>query len=232
MMLEVIATSVADAKLAEAGGSDRIELISGIREGGVTPSFGLIERVLDAVSIPVHVMVRPHANTFCYDEDDLRTMLTDIRTIRELGAAGIVVGALTDERQVDEGALRRVLDVSEGLSVTFHRAFDETVDQMAALRLLARYPQVRRVLTSGGKPSALEAVEQIRTLDRLSRELSITLLAGSGLTVESLGSFLRDTGVSEVHMGTGVRRHSDALQTIDPEKVKAAAAIVAGNAAC
>lgn len=230
MMLEVIATSVADAKLAQAGGANRIELISGIREGGVTPSFGLIERVLDAVSIPVHVMVRPHANTFCYDEDDLRTMLTDIRTIRGLGAAGVVFGALTVERKVDEDVLRRVLAVTEGLSVTFHRAFDETADQLASLRLLGRYPQVRRILTSGGKPSALEAVDQIRLLDRVSRELSITLLAGSGLTVESLGSFLRDTGVSEVHMGTGVRRHFDALQTIDPEKVKAAAAIMAGKA--
>lgn len=225
-MLEVIATSVADAKIAEACGAGRIELISGIREGGVTPSAGLIERVLEAVSIPVHVMVRPHANTFCYDEDDVKAMLTDIRHIRSLGAAGIVVGALTAERQVDESVLARLLDITEGLSVTFHRAIDEAADQEAALRVLARYPQIRRVLTSGGKPSVLDARETVRRLDGLCRELSITLLAGSGLTVDSLEAFLRDTGVKEVHMGTGVRKGGDALQTIDPEKLEAAATIV------
>ncbi|WP_409344372.1 copper homeostasis protein CutC [Paenibacillus sp. MBLB4367] len=227
MLLEVIATSVADARLAETHGADRIELISGIREGGVTPSAGLIEQVLGAVSIPVHVMVRPHANSFCYDEDDLQTMLKDIQLIRKLGAAGIVVGALTAERRVDEAALNRLLDAAEGLSITFHRAIDEAADQEEALRVLGRYPQIRRILTSGGKPSALDAREQIVKLDGLCKELSITLLAGSGLTVDTLDAFIRDTGVSEVHMGTGVRLQGDALRTIDPEKLRAAANIVA-----
>lgn len=227
MLLEVIATSVADAKLAEANGAHRIELISGIREGGVTPSIGLIERVLGAVRIPVHVMVRPHANSFCYDEDDLQTMLADIRTIGKLGAAGIVLGTLTAGREVDEPALKRLLEAAEGLSVTFHRAFDEAADQEAALHVLGGYPQIRRILTSGGKPSALDAVEQIQKLDKLCKERSITLLAGSGLTVDTLASFVRDTGVSEVHMGTGVRLQGDALRTIDPERLQAAASIVA-----
>ncbi|RKN72965.1 copper homeostasis protein CutC [Paenibacillus ginsengarvi] len=231
MMLEVIATSVTDARLAQAGGADRIELISGIREGGVTPSIGLIRQVLAAVTIPVHVMVRPHANTFCYDEDDKLTILADIREIRELGAAGIVFGALTPDRRVDEEVLKRVLAVSGGLSVTFHRAFDEAADLTASLRLLGQYPQIRRVLTSGGQSSVLDAVETIRQLDRLGRELSITLLAGSGLNTASLASFLRETGVSEVHMGTGVRRGSDPLQTVDPDKVRAAADIVAAESA-
>ncbi|WP_135557150.1 copper homeostasis protein CutC [Paenibacillus cymbidii] len=227
MKLEVIATSVADAKLAERCGADRIELISGIREGGVTPSSGLIGRVLDAVAIPVHVMVRPHANSFCYDEDDWQTMLADIRAIRQCGAAGIVVGALTANRLVDEAGLRRVLEAADGLAVTFHRAFDETADQEEALRTLARYPQISRILTSGGKPSALEARETIKRLDSLCRAAGITLLAGSGLTVETLAGFIRDTGVAEVHMGTGVRRGHDGLAPIDSEKLSEAARIVA-----
>lgn len=227
MILEVIATSVADARRAEAGGANRIELISGIREGGVTPSLGLIEQVLEVVSIPVHVMVRPHAQSFRYDEDDVRTMVTDISAIRRLGAAGIVTGALTDDAKVDESVLRRLLAVSEGLSVTFHRAFDETADLPASLRVLGQYPQVRRVLTSGGKPSALDAVKQIQQLDKLGRELSIAVLAGSGLTLEALSVFLRDTGVSEVHMGTAVRRQGDPLQPVESERVEAAARVVA-----
>ncbi|MFD0673548.1 copper homeostasis protein CutC [Cohnella sp. GCM10027633] len=38
MILEVIATTVADAKDASRYGADRIELVTGIAEGGLTPS--------------------------------------------------------------------------------------------------------------------------------------------------------------------------------------------------
>lgn len=230
MILEVIATSVADAKLAQNNGAGRIELISGIGEGGVTPSYGLIEQVLAAVTIPVHVMVRPHANSFCYDEDDLRTMLSDIRVIRSLGPAGIVVGALTPDGRVDEAAMERLLAATEGLSVTFHRAIDDVKDQVQALCTLGQYSGITRILTSGGKPSVLDAVENIQRMDRLCRELSITLLAGSGLKIESLASFLSESGVSEVHLGTGVRVDSSPWKPIDPVRLREAADIVASFA--
>ena len=137
-MLEVIATSVADAVLAQEHGADRIELISGIMEGGVTPSIGLIERVLQAVTIPVHVMVRPHANSFCYNEEDLAVMVRDIDCIRKLGAAGVVLGALTSDKRVDTSALQMLLREIGQTNVIFHRAFDELQDQPSALVELAR----------------------------------------------------------------------------------------------
>ncbi|RXZ82471.1 copper homeostasis protein CutC [Paenibacillaceae bacterium] len=227
MLLEVIATSVLDAKLAEEGGAGRIELISGICEGGVTPSLGLIERVVKSVSIPVNVMVRPHANSFCYDEDDLLTMIRDIQEIRRVGAAGIVLGTLTPAGEVDEAALQRLLEVAGDLSVTFHRAFDEVEDQQSTLRLLSGYRQIDRILTSGGQRSALDAVEPIRQLNRLGEELSIKILAGSGLTIDALPGFIQETGVSEVHLGTGVRSQFAPLQPIDPQLVRAAAAALA-----
>lgn len=225
-MLEVIATSVLDAQLAEMYGADRIELISGIAEGGVTPSLGLIEKVLQTVRIPVHVMVRPHANHFCYDEADLEVMVRDIRLIRDLGAAGIVMGVLGPDGQINLEALKTLLQEAGPLSVTFHRAFDEVRDQPAALRQLARFPAIKRVLTSGGKRSALDAKHEIAELVRQSRELSVRILAGSGLTVETLDEFISQTGVTEVHMGTGVRRNGQALAPIDPDKLKAAAGII------
>ncbi|WP_282939355.1 copper homeostasis protein CutC [Paenibacillus sp. RC67] len=227
MILEVIATSVADARLAQNNGAGRIELISGIGEGGVTPSYGLIEQVLDSVTIPVHVMVRPHANTFCYDEDDIRTMLSDIRVIRSLGPAGIVVGALTPDGRVDEMTMGRLLVEVGGMSVTFHRAVDEVRDQEQALRTLGKYSAIKRILTSGGTPSALDSVKTIQQMNRICKELSITLLAGSGLKLESLASFISKSGVSEVHLGTGVRVDSSPWKPIDPARLRAAADIVA-----
>ncbi|OXS55588.1 copper homeostasis protein [Cohnella sp. CIP 111063] len=226
MILEVIATSVLDAKLAQEYGADRIELISGIVEGGVTPSVGLIEQVVKAVDIPVNVMLRPHANSFRYDEDDLAVMQRDARVIRESGAAGIVMGMLDERGEIDTAALELLLGETGELAVTFHRAFDELADRRAALELLSRYPAIRKILTSGGKPSALDAKEEIAELARLSEGRSLDILAGSGLGLVSLDEFIRLTGVREVHMGTGVRRNGRALEPIDPDKLRAAAEIV------
>lgn len=226
MILEVIGTSVLDAKLAQEYGAGRIELISGIMEGGVTPSYGLIEKVVQSVQIPVNVMVRPHANSFAYDDDDLAVMVRDIRVIRELGASGIVLGTLTPDGQIDESALQLLLSEAGGLSVTYHRAFDELQDLQAGLQQLTRYPSINRVLTSGGKPNVLDARDEIAQLTNRSQGSGITILAGSGITVEALDDFIRDTGVKEVHMGSGVRMNGRGLEAIDPDKLKAAAAIV------
>lgn len=221
MLLEVIATNLTDAKIAEESGADRIELITGILEGGLTPSYGLIEKVVNAVAIPVYVMVRPHSHSFCYSRDDLDTMLADIRTIRKIGADGIVTGALTEARTVDRSILEALLAEAGELDVTFHRAFDEAADQRAALQVLLQYPQITRILTSGGKKSALDAVGEIRELVRLTEHTHLTILAGSGLKIGSLQAFAEQTGVKEVHFGTGVRSNEQALQLLDPEKIEA-----------
>lgn len=71
-VLEVIAVNVEDAKAAEEGGADRIELVSAMSEGGLTPSYGFMEQVLSQVSIPVYVMIRPHSRSFRYSADDIR----------------------------------------------------------------------------------------------------------------------------------------------------------------
>jgi len=227
MILEVIATSVLDAKLAREHGADRIELISGIAEGGVTPSAGLIEQVVKAVDIPVNVMLRPHANSFHYDEDDLAVMLRDVRVIRESGAAGIVMGMLNRRNEkIDTEALELLLGETGKLAVTFHRAFDELEDRRAALQLLSGYPAIRKILTSGGKPSALDAKEEIAELVELSAGKTVDIVAGSGLQLAKLDEFIRHTKVKEVHMGTGVRIDGRALEPIDPVKLRAAAEIV------
>lgn len=227
MILEVIATTVTDAVIAEQAGADRIELISGIKEGGVTPSLGLIEQVVRKVNIPVRVMVRPHANSYCYDAEDLEVMRRDIACIRQTGAAGVVLGVLTPDRQIDWTKLDALIEASGDLPVTFHRAFDEVSDQGLALERLRSYSSITHVLTSGGKPTAPEAAEQIRHLQKQSERSGITILAGSGLSLANLQTFMEQTDVREVHLGTGVRVHGEALAPLDPNKVKAAVDLIA-----
>lgn len=219
MLIEVIATSVEDAKRAEQGGADRLELITGILEGGLTPSWGLIEAVVKSVRIPVNVMVRPHSQSFCYTHDELLVMREDVRVIRELGAAGIVIGMLTDQKRLDQKGLELVLSEADELDVTFHRAFDEASDQLEAARTLLHYPQIRRILTSGGQKSAVDGIDCITQLRQLTDKTQLNILAGSGLSLSNITDFLQKTGVREIHFGTGVREDGQALRYVDPEKV-------------
>ena len=190
-------------------------------EGGLTPSIGLIERAAGSVSIPVNVMVRPHSLSFHYDPYDIQTMLADIRQIRKTGAKGIVIGALTQEGRVDMKLLQALLAEAGELDVTFHRAFDETADMAEALDALSGFPQISRILTSGGLAPAPQAVETIRTLNHLASKTHISLLAGHGLTVEGIGAFVRETGVTEVHFGSAVRTDGHPLKPIDPQRIAA-----------
>jgi len=220
MKLEVIATCVQDALAAEAGGADRLELITAVTEGGLTPGIGMIESVVGAVRIPVHVMVRPHSRSFVYDDYDLDTMAAEIEAISVVGAAGVVLGALSCNGTIDERALEKLLARTGEMSVTFHRAFDELADQLAGLRVLSRYPQVNRVLTSGGLKPAVEAVDQIRKLVEETTGSGLTVLAGHGLTVEGIRHFVRQTGVTEVHFGSAVRLNRSGLAPIDPAQLR------------
>jgi len=221
-VLEVIATDVADAKAAEAGGADRIELVSAMSEGGLTPSIGVIEEAAGSVSIPVYVMIRPHSRSFRYSPDDIRAMLKDVRAARKAGATGIVVGALTERGDVDREPLLALAEEANGMGITFHRAIDESASLTRTLEAAAEIPGIVRVLTSGGKRTAPEAAETLASLRELGLERGVAVMAGSGMTADNLGPFVLRSGITEVHFGSGVRREGSFRHPVDPELVRAA----------
>jgi len=219
VLLEIIATTVADARLAAQAGADRLELVTAMGEGGLTPSVGLIEAVAAAVDIPVNVIVRPHSRSFIYDADDYAVMLRDVRAAKAAGANGVVIGMLTAEGEIDRDGLARTIDAADGLAITFHRAFDEARDLQQALDVLLEFKAVTNVLTSGGKSSVLDAKETLRELVRQASGSHCTVLAGAGLTVDAVAGFVRATQVQAVHFGSGVRVGGNGLAPVDAAKV-------------
>ncbi|MGF6480662.1 copper homeostasis protein CutC [Paraburkholderia sp. JPY419] len=219
VLLEVIATTVADARAAAQAGADRLELVTAMGEGGLTPSVGLIEAVVAAVGIPVNVIVRPHSRSFVYDADDYAVMLCDIRAVKAAGANGIVIGMLDAERTIDREGLARACEAADGLAITFHRAFDEARDLREALDVLLGFEAVTNVLTSGGKPSVLQAQAVVSELVRQVDRSPCTVLAGAGLTVDAVADFVSNTHVEAVHFGSGVRVNGNGLAPVDPAKV-------------
>ncbi|MGF6664101.1 copper homeostasis protein [Paraburkholderia atlantica] len=219
VLLEVIATTVADARAAAQAGADRLELVTAMGEGGLTPSVGLIEAVVAAVGIPVNVIVRPHSRSFVYDADDYAVILRDIRAVKAAGANGIVIGMLDAERAIDREGLARACEAADGLAITFHRAFDEARDLREALDVLLGFQAVTNVLTSGGKPSVLQAQAVVSELVRQADGSPCTVLAGAGLTVDAVADFVSKTHVEAVHFGSGVRVNGNGLAPVDPAKV-------------
>lgn len=225
MLLEIIATSLKDAERAEAGGADRIELVANLELGGLTPDFQLLKSITASVKIPVHVMIRPHARSFHMSSRDIAEMSQSIQQAESNGAAALVFGMLTPNQKIDRVALDQLLAVST-IPITFHRAFDEVDDQVEALEELLEYPRIHDVLTSGGAASALQAIDQIRHLQSLTAGHHINILAGAGLTLEQLSSFVQATNVRSVHLGTAVRENNRIDGCVDVEKVKQARALL------
>lgn len=219
MIIEIIATTLKDAIEAEKYGANRIELVMGINEGGLTPSYSTIKTVIENVNIPVHVMIRPHSRSFLYDQYDEMVILEDISICKKLGADGIVFGALTKAREIDEQLLKKVIEASAGMNITFHRAIDETIDILKATNTIIQYPEITHILTSGGRNSVLDAVENIKEMIQITKQSKVKLIAGSGLTLNKVSDFIKDTKVNEVHFGSGVRLNQSAIELIDKNKM-------------
>lgn len=213
-MLEVIAQSVEDAKAIEYGGAGRIELVSGISVGGLTPSFGMIEQVVKSVKIPVNVMIRPHGYHFEYKKSELAVMKRDIELISSLGVNGIVLGILNDKR-VDEEALSELIE-SVKCDLTFHRAIDDTEDVVEAYKKVCQYP-VSQILTSGGPG---KAVDNLEVLDRLYEYQSEKLLIGSGITLNNIGMLFERYPLANFHVGSDARVNQTYSNRIDENHVR------------
>ncbi|PFA64019.1 copper homeostasis protein CutC [Bacillus sp. AFS015802] len=220
--LEVIVLNEEDARVAEASGADRLELVSVIQEGGLTPSYQMIERVIEAVSVPVQVMLRPHSKSFSYGRTGLMEMMNQLETFHQIGVQGIVFGALTVDGELDQDALRKVVKAAGKQSVTFHRAIDASNDPVALYKTLCRTDlKIDRVLTSGGQESVSEGVGIIKKMQDVEAVSGPVIMPGSGLTLENIEGIHRTLHAKEYHFGSGVRMNGSYESGIDPVKVKA-----------
>lgn len=198
-ILECCVDSVASAISAEKGGADRLELCANLIIGGTTPPLSLFHEVKKAVSIPIHVLLRPRFGDFCYDNFEKEMLLYDIRQFEREGADGIVIGALRPDGTLDSEFLSQMLTCSGNMHRTLHRAFDMCRDGSEALHTAASLG-FHTILTSGLSYTALEGIETLKELSSQAAELGITIMAGSGIQADTIRTLLNDTSVHAFHM--------------------------------
>lgn len=198
MICEACVESFEEARLAEKRGANRIELCSDLAEDGLTPSFELMQKSCRELKIPVMVMARPRAGNFVYSEEEVNQMKAAIDEAKMAGAAGIVLGLLTNDNQIDEKNTRLLAKYAQPLPVTFHKAIDELDDPVRGVQILKTIPGIKRILTSGGKSTALEGQETIRKMMDVAGDQIIILVAGKVLD-SNVEEISRLTGATELH---------------------------------
>ena len=196
--IEICCSSLEEVLEAERAGAYRVELCSALALGGLTPSCGVIRSVVEAVkTIKVNVLIRVREGGFCYNEEEIDAMCRDIEFCREVGVDGVVIGALPAEGNIDIEACRRMKAVAQGMSVTFHRAFDVCSDCERALEDIISLG-CDRLLTSGMEQDAEQGVKHIAELVEQAAG-RIIIMPGAGIRTNNIAWFEKMTAATEFH---------------------------------
>ncbi|WP_172919098.1 copper homeostasis protein CutC [Capnocytophaga canis] len=196
MIYEICASSFESARNAQLAGANRIELCSELGVGGVTPSYGLIKKVMDELSIENCVLIRPRSGNFTYTDEEFDVMLRDITFCRELGCKGVVTGVLNTDNTIDKERTQQLIEATGDIDFIYHRAFDCVPNPEEALNLLKTLG-VKRILTSGGKKSAVEGLDVLKKLNQQA-EGKITIMPGGGINPQTILK-IKEAGFNEVH---------------------------------
>ena len=219
VILEVIVTNADEARAAQLGGADRLELIDNYPAGGTTPSPQMIESVKNSVKIPVQVMIRARGGDFFYSPTELEMMKESIRLCKKTKVAGIVFGILKRDNRIDVDTSREIIALAEGMSITFHAAFDQTPDQFHALETLAQLGGIDRVLTMTLHNDTPEGRQKVKEMVRIASGRISVMPALSPVSVDAVREIVCQTGVRELHFGRFVRSPHQYTGKIDTEKI-------------
>lgn len=194
---EACAEGYEQAKKAEKLGADRIELCDNLSQGGTTPSYGTIEYASEHLDTDINVIIRPRSGDFIYSEAEFQIMKKDVKACKYLGVNGVVFGILTEKAEIDCGRTKELIAEARPLSITFHMAFDEIKDKYKAIDILSELG-ADRILTKGGKGSALQNLHMIRELITYAND-RIIILPGGGIHESNAEAVIKETKAAELH---------------------------------
>jgi copper homeostasis protein len=212
-ILEICAGSVESAIASRDGGAKRIELCAALEVGGVTPSAGVIAEARKVEGLVLNVIIRPRGGDFLYNGYEVACMEQDIRTCKQLGVDGVVIGALTADGDIDTDTCKRLIAAADGMSITFHRAFDMCRDPRKALEDIVAL-DCDRLLSSGQECSAEKGAELLSELVEQAAG-RIIVMPGAGIRPSNIALIEQKTGAAEFHSTARVTK-SDGMNFTHP----------------
>ena len=197
MIKEACVESFEKALEAQNKGANRIELCENLAVGGTTPSYGTVKICLEKLNIPIFPMVRARGGNFNYSKDEIEIMKEDIKLFKKIGVKGIVLGCLTNDNKIDLETTKELVDLAYPMEVTFHKAIDEISNPLDYIDALIDIG-IKRILTSGGKATALEGTDLINDMIRKSNKKLKIVVAGK-VTKENLSELSSLISSDEFH---------------------------------
>ncbi|WP_329381317.1 copper homeostasis protein CutC [Streptomyces sp. NBC_01351] len=202
-LLEVIALDAEDAIAAQAGGADRLELVTDIAADGLTPPRETFAAIRAAVDIPLRVMLR---RTDGFAAGDVSVLVETARQMRAEGAEEFVLGFLTPDGSPDLAAVEAVVAELDGCRWTFHRAIDRAADRDGLRKAVAELPGLDTYLTAGAAGGVDDGLPVLlaEAARRGEPGYGARILVGGGLTLAHL-PVLRGAGIDAFHIGGAAR---------------------------
>lgn len=199
ILVEVCADSTCSAIEAQEGGANRIELCINLAEGGTTPPLSQIQLTSQKVNIPIHILIRPRGGNFLYNNIEFEAMKMDIHLCGQKGCDGVVFGILNADGSIDIKRNKELAYIAKayGMSITFHRAFDHCQDLSTSLEKVIDLG-CNRILTSGGKKTASEGMNDLRKLIEQAGN-RIIIMPGGGITEDNISDLIKVSGLKEFH---------------------------------
>ena len=197
MIKEACVESFEKALEAQNNGANRIELCENLAVGGTTPSYGTVKVCLEKLDIPIFPMIRARGGNFIYSKDEIEIMKEDIKIFKELGVKGVVLGCLTSDNKIDLELTKKLVNLAYPMEVTFHKAIDEIQNPLDYIDNLINIG-IKRILTSGGKVTALEGKDLINEMIKKSNGRLKIVVAGK-VTKENLNGLSNLISADEFH---------------------------------
>jgi hypothetical protein len=120
---------------------------------------------------------------------------------------------LTNEGKIDKELLGVVRLLSEGMCLTFHRAFDVCTDDLETALEDVIAAGCDRLLSSGRACNVAEGSETLRKLVSLARG-RIAIVAGCGVAAQNSTEVIKFTRVNGVHAGSAVSSQVGSAQSV------------------
>jgi copper homeostasis protein len=200
--LEVCIDNIEEAIAAIAKGAHQLEVCASLDQDGLTPSYEMTALLAKQTTTDLSIMIRSRGGDFNYTVDEVQAMISQINPFKSLRIKGFVIGATKRDENgatiLDISAIIQLCRACHPYPVTIHKCIDTCTDIIAECIKLKSISNVAYVLSSGGKPTAVEGTSMLLKMkETLGPEIQV--IGAGKITKENLLLLDRELGLQYYH---------------------------------